>query len=181
MIYQTFQEETRARGARKIKIVNLGLEPWEAQEMGLGVEDVEEGKNRKAVADYVREYDEDNGTEWEELLQTHRTELNAMTTPQLIDWLDQKMADYEKLIPPGYVLSAELDQQMEEEVREKITNRILREAGFEDQVATAIAGIEKPDAADLTNGIHELFDREEDREWRDHINHVADLKIRDVK
>jgi DNA topoisomerase VI subunit A len=47
MIYQTFQEETRARGARKIKIVNLGLEPWEAQEMGLGVEDVEEGSARR--------------------------------------------------------------------------------------------------------------------------------------
>ena len=30
MIYQTFQEATKARGARKIKIVNLGLEPWEA-------------------------------------------------------------------------------------------------------------------------------------------------------
>ena len=26
MIYQTFQEATKARGARKIKIVNLGLE-----------------------------------------------------------------------------------------------------------------------------------------------------------
>ena len=30
MIYQTFQEATKARGARKITIVNLGLEPWEA-------------------------------------------------------------------------------------------------------------------------------------------------------
>jgi hypothetical protein len=35
LIYQTFQEATKARGARKIKIVNLGLEPWEAIEMGL--------------------------------------------------------------------------------------------------------------------------------------------------
>jgi hypothetical protein len=32
MIYQTLQEETKARGARKIKIINLGLEPWEAIE-----------------------------------------------------------------------------------------------------------------------------------------------------
>ena len=34
MIYQTLQEETKARGARKIKIVNLGLEPWEAIDDG---------------------------------------------------------------------------------------------------------------------------------------------------
>ena len=55
MIYQTFQEATKARGARKIKVVNLGLEPWEALAMGLEVEDVEEGKRYKPVADYVRE------------------------------------------------------------------------------------------------------------------------------
>ena len=30
MIYQTLQEATKARGARKIRIVNIGLEPWEA-------------------------------------------------------------------------------------------------------------------------------------------------------
>ena len=34
MIYQTLQEATRARGARKIEIVNLGLEPWEAVDDG---------------------------------------------------------------------------------------------------------------------------------------------------
>ena len=55
MIYQTFQEATKARGARKIRIVNLGLEPWEAIDMGLEVETVEAGDRRKAVADYVRE------------------------------------------------------------------------------------------------------------------------------
>jgi hypothetical protein len=30
MIYQTLQEATKARGARKVKIINFGLEPWEA-------------------------------------------------------------------------------------------------------------------------------------------------------
>ena len=38
MIYQTLQEATKARGARSIRIINLGLEPWEAVEMGLEVE-----------------------------------------------------------------------------------------------------------------------------------------------
>ena len=93
MIYQTFQEATKARGARKIKIVNLGLEPWEAIAMGLEVEDVEEGERRKPVADYVLEREDALPTaDWEEWLQTHRVELNAMTTPQFIEWLDGKMA-----------------------------------------------------------------------------------------
>jgi hypothetical protein len=34
MIYQTLQEATKARDARKIEIINIGLEPWEAIEMG---------------------------------------------------------------------------------------------------------------------------------------------------
>jgi DNA topoisomerase VI subunit A len=35
MIYQTFQEATKARGARKIKIVNIGLEPWEKRRVDI--------------------------------------------------------------------------------------------------------------------------------------------------
>jgi hypothetical protein len=38
MIYQCLQEETAARGARNVKIVNLGLEPSEGREMELEVE-----------------------------------------------------------------------------------------------------------------------------------------------
>jgi hypothetical protein len=46
MIYQTLQYETKARGARKINIVNIGLEPWDAIAMGLEVERFE--KEEKA-------------------------------------------------------------------------------------------------------------------------------------
>jgi hypothetical protein len=164
MIYQTLQEATKARGARKIKIVNLGLEVEEALAMGLEVEDVEVGDRRKPVADYASDCDD-----W---LQTHRVELNAMTTPQFIEWLDGKMAAYDKLIPPADVLEAELDRRVEATVRAAITERILREAGFEDQVAAAIAAVEKPSAAALEKGIKQMFKREQDREWRDHIQEI---------
>ena len=98
MIYQTLQEATKARGARKIEIINLGLEPWEAVDMGLEVETLKEKDRVKPVAEYVHEHDGD----WVDWLQTNRVELNAMTTPQLIAWLDQKMAEFGdgKLIPP---------------------------------------------------------------------------------
>jgi hypothetical protein len=145
MIYQTLQEATKARGARKVRIVNLGLEPWEAVEMGLEVETVEAAKRLKPVADYVSEH----GIKWEHWLQTHRVELNAMTTPQLIRWLDQKMADHGdgKLIPPPEVLEQELADRIESKVREAITERILREAKLDDQVAAAVAAIKTPDGA----------------------------------
>jgi hypothetical protein len=166
MIYQTFQQATKARGARKVTIINLGLDPDEAGEMRLEAEEVEEKDRYKAVADYA--------SEWAEWLQTNRIELNAMTTPQFIEWLDGKMAAHDKLIPPADVLEAELADRIEAKVRAAITARILREAGFEAQVVATIGTIEKPDAAELRQGIEEMFEPEPERDWRAHIEEVAE-------
>src|SRR5262249_61338012 len=78
-IYETFQEATRARGARKIKIINLGLEPWEAIEMGLEVEEIERSKKRRPVANYVLERDDlaPDGKPWEDWLQTEENQKPA--------------------------------------------------------------------------------------------------------
>jgi hypothetical protein len=173
MIYQTLQEETKARKARKIKITNFGLEPWEAVAMGLEVETVEAGKRHKAVADYVLE--RGDGDHWDEWLQTRRVELNAMTTPQFITWLDAKMAEHGngKLIPPDEVIEAELAERLENHVRADLTEQILREADLEGRVAAAIAATRTPKATTLVKDIKALFKREPAREWRDHIKAVV--------
>jgi DNA topoisomerase 6 subunit A-like protein len=178
VIYQTLQEATRARGARKIRIINLGLDLWEAFEMGLEVETLEVPERVKPVADYVR--DREDGDYWEDWLQTHRVELNAMTTPQLIEWLDQKMAEFGsgKLIPPAHVLEQELTERIESKVRDAITERILPEARRDDQVAAAVARIKLPNGAKLAREIAKLFKRQPDLEWRDHIEAVARKRSR---
>jgi hypothetical protein len=177
MIYQTFQEPTRARGARKIKIVNIGLEPWEAIDMDLEIENVSYDK-RMAVADYVRE--REDGAYWEEWLQTHRIELNAMTTPEFIAWLDRKMADHGagKLVSPEAVIVTELEKRLEAKTRTSVMERILREAGFEDQVTETLDAIKRPTASSLVKGIRTMFKREPEREWRDHVETVAAKKVR---
>jgi hypothetical protein len=138
-IYQTFQEATKARGARKIRIVNLGLEPWEAIQAGLEVEEVERGKKRKPVADYVLE--RRDGEKWAEWLQTHRVELNAMTTPEFIAWLDRKVAEHGdgKLVPPSDVIAQEFETRLKDNIREIVTECILREANLESQIARIAA------------------------------------------
>jgi hypothetical protein len=174
MIYQTFDQETKARGARKIRIINIGLEPWEAEELGLGVEDVEEGKKNKPVANYVRKHDEENGTDWEQWLKSHRTELNAFTTPRFIEWLDEKMEPYKKLVPPNEVIAAQLETEINEKLSVKIQKQILREGRFEERIAEAKAAIERPDAGKLKLGIEASFGEERKRAWRDHIREVAE-------
>ena len=140
--------------------------------MNLDVEDVEGGKN-KPVADYAySRATKKTGPEW---LQTHRVELNAMTTPQLNKWLDQKMAEHGggKLVPPPDVLDAELADKLEAKVRDDLMERILREGNFEGRVSETLASIKTPKAATLTEGVKELFKREPERAWRDHIETVA--------
>lgn len=123
-IYQSLQEETKARPGRLIKIVNLGLEPWEALEMGLSVENVKYTDNKdntryQAVADYIKERtDQDWGT-W---LQTHRVELNAIVpSRKFVDWLDSKIALYEgKVIPPKKVVNQETHMTMKQMIRARV-------------------------------------------------------------
>ena len=175
MIYQTLQEATRARGARKIEIVNIGLEAWEAVAMRLEVETVEGGERRKPVADYVGLYEGDDN-DWDEWLQTHRVELNAMTTPELIEWLDDKMDVYGlgKLIPPTKVLEDTFMTLAEEKLRAQITERILREADLDRQVAEAVAALDPPDGEALRRDIENSFADAPEAEWRDIIEAAAD-------
>ena len=186
MIYQTLQEATKARRARKIEIIKIGFEPWEAVRMGLEVETIDRADSRKAVADYVKEHDgtgdvdaegnDISGRDWDEWLQTHRVELNAMTTPQLIEWLDEKMETYGdgKLIPPAAVLVDELVAETEQRLTRQIIASILSEAELEARVAAAIAALALPDGDDLRRGVAEMFEDEPEADWRAHIAAVAD-------
>lgn len=140
LIHQALLEETKARKGRKIHIVNLGIEPWEALEMGLQVENFREdtGRNMRKlpIADYVAQ--KDNGR-WAKWLQTNRVELNAMTSPQFIDWLDGKFEGVQrKLVPEEKVMRDTFNQQSEEAIRQALTAKILKEAGLNELVAAAM-------------------------------------------
>jgi hypothetical protein len=149
MIYHTLLKPTRARPGRKVHVVNLGLDPWEALSMGLQVEKVERKKRKLRVADYIKEdgvnfpigdFDQAKGYEsWTEWLHANRVELNAMTTPQLIEWLDSKFdAEIGKVIPPRNVMLERLERDVQSQLERQITDRVLREARVEEQVRTEL-------------------------------------------
>ena len=129
LIYQSLQEATRARPGRKVKVINLGLEVEEGRAMGLDYETIDRGDRGRPVADYVSEEDR----VW---LQAHRYELNAMDTPQFLEWLDGKMAEYGqgKVVPPTHVLRSTLEQKTRSNIRERSTEQVLREARIDDRV-----------------------------------------------
>ena len=72
------------------------------------------------------------------------------------------------------MLEAELRARIEIKLRTAITERILREAGFEDQVTVAIAVVEKPAGSVIEEGTRRLFEQQADAEWRDYIEEIAE-------
>jgi hypothetical protein len=131
-IYQALQEGTQARPGRKVRIVNLGLEPDEAIEMGLQVEAVNrKGEKGAPVAGYAT-------PEWAECLRGKCVELNAMTTPQFLAWLDRKFEGRDdKVIPPVEVTVGHLVRGVHDHLNRVISAEVLRKAGLPGLVEAA--------------------------------------------
>jgi len=181
LIYQALQEATRARPGRKVKIVNLGLEPWEAVAMGLEVEQFS-AKKPPAVASYVRRYsdydDDSDGTDWVDWLRGQRVELNSMTSPAFLAWLDRKMKPYTaqgKLVPPAPVLAEKLESYTSAALRQEIAARILAEHNFEDEVAQALKG---QDFSLETGEVRAALAKNPTQHWSDVVRQKAGQLVR---
>jgi hypothetical protein len=147
MIYQTLQQGTAARPSRRVEIVNLGLDPAEALEMGLPPERVErKGRRAVPVADYIE-------PEWRQWLQEHRVELNAMDTPTFLEWLDGEMEPYAcKLIPPTPVLTGRLVADTRGLIRKRLVEEAIRAARVDEQIEAAVARLQ-PEIDRRTGGL----------------------------
>jgi hypothetical protein len=177
MIFQSLQEETRARPRRNVEIIDLGLNPPEAvalAEQGLvEIEDVSY-ERRQAVAAYV---EEEWGEEWVEWLQTHRVELNAFTTPQFIEWLGRKMEEHAgKVIPPADVLSERFEADIRSGLEERITADVLRKADIKGRVEREYA--ERSDAieaarASLEGRVRASLGRDDAEPWTAPVGRIA--------
>jgi Histidine kinase-, DNA gyrase B-, and HSP90-like ATPase len=188
VIMQSLQEATRARGARTIKIIDLGLYPWQAIKMGLPVEELEiaEDARRQAVSEYVRQYRDESGTDWDEWLQENRIELNAMTPAQLIGWLDSEVEKHGelKLVPPGGYASLQLYDYVEATIRDMEHDRIMAEIAPQIQAAVEARlgkiSISLPGDYDLAEGLRSTVHEHRDQHWEDALRNIGDQLISDA-
>jgi hypothetical protein len=184
LISQTLSAETRSRGMRNVEIIDLGLFPWKARQDRLPAENVGPPKRRKAVADYVTERDELNEIgnlhdepNWEEWLQTHRVELNAMTSEQFVKWMDKQFTEHGavKVLPPERVAKSTLIVFAEAQVRNIITARIMEEvrARIDSEAAAAIEKLKYPEASEIVESIQKDYEMVSQAYWRDTISGLA--------
>ena len=126
-------------GERGITVIDLGLNPKEAREMGLEVEKVNRKDGKRVPTGSGLPPAEQ---EW---LQKNHIELNAMPPSRLEEWLTQGVAKHDdigKVVPPADVVAAELAAQARAALFERIKEKVLREANVEGQVADAMRGLE---------------------------------------
>lgn len=174
-IFETLQEATSARPGRKVKVINLGLDPIEAVDMGLQVETFESERTRP-VADYISGY-------WADWLQSHRVELNAMTTPEFIEWLEGKLEMYGvgKVIPTRDVLSDALEKSAEATLRDQIIKDILAENQYEHRVRQALDGLRdhiEHSKANLYEKVSAELEHYPSDRWDVSVNRIAKEIVR---
>ena len=165
-----------------MSIVNLGLDPWEALDMGLEWEPAENTR-LAPVADYVTD------PYWRQWLQGRRVELNAMTPGQLIAWIDKKMADFDgKLIPPVDILRDVLSKKSVHLLRRAIEQTLLKGANIEARVDRALEqSLPYLENALATKGqniydhLERLMRRFPNRLWTEHLDTIAVDLARELK
>ncbi len=175
-IYEALTEATKARPKRRVTVVNLGLDPWEAVDMELATEKVERKRGEVPVADYVL----DRSPRWKTWLQTQRVELNAMTSPAFLAWLDGKMEKYDRLgkvIPPTDVLSTKFEEDARKLVRERIVERLLAEAGIDTLVDKACMDLDVPAGRAIRKDIVNRLEEVPENPWETPLGEIVKAAV----
>jgi DNA topoisomerase VI subunit B len=163
-IRRTIADATRT-SKLSINIIDIGLTVGEALAMGLPRERVENKKKREAPGALKAQVTP------EELafLKQYRIELNAMTSDQLIAWIERKLREHgldKKVVPPDDVLSGAIKANVD--------------VNFSEWTETAIRlAIERVMGTTLRGLADELTERLEHPETTGHrdelLSYVADL------
>lgn len=177
LIYETLQEATLARKARKFKIHNLGIEAWEAIDMDLAVEKFD-SKTKRPVAQYVKDRDYEYDEHWQDWYQNNRVELNAMTTEQFIEWLEDKLNEFGvgKVIPDENTLVDNLIINVEGLIKEEVKRKILLESDYDELVRNAIDQKKSKIVSQIGNlryMVGEALEEETENHWTQPIKDIA--------
>jgi hypothetical protein len=101
-----------------------------------------------------------------------------MTPRAFVAWLDAKVAPYDKgkVIPSQVKLFGELDDQVEKELTDRLTKKILTEADLDGQVKTADARLTE-DKVNVALGIEgrvaDLLTDNPVESWREPVKRLA--------
>jgi hypothetical protein len=143
----------------ELNVIDIGLRLTDVEEMGLDAEPVDGGKAGE-IEKRMETLQRHGATEEEiDFLQTHRVELNAMTAPQFVSFLESKLEEHgvEKLIPDEATIEKHARRIVEQIGTEKALKEILVEIQEEAQTV--------PLPENLTERIKEMLKDSPEMSW----------------
>jgi hypothetical protein len=156
----------RYRFDNPVNLIDIGLRLADVGELGLGSEPIE-AKSEKEMAKRMETLERHGATEEEiDFLQTHRVELNAMTAPAFVFFLEGKLEEYgvEKLIPGEATIEKHARRIVEQIGTENALEEILEEVREEAQTV--------PLPKDLTERVNQVLLDSPDRSWDAAVSEV---------
>lgn len=175
-IVHTLRTNTRRftfRGGRP-NVVDLGLRLTDVEELGLESEPVEYGRQKNPTINLRTSGatpEECNflvtGGDWRTGWEGQRVELNAMSSRQLVDWLEDKLtkAGVKKVVPDDEALTAAYRRARKLAVVRRAITRALADDGDQPDVAVS---------QDLRTRIVEALNNEPAQAWDDVLAAIAD-------
>jgi len=186
-IIRALENETRTSLGMYLDVIDLGLTVKEALDMGLESENVVIQKEPSRGLLYRLTSEEKEfllGTRgyYYKARQGKRVELNAMTTDQLISWLEARLKELglqTKVLPPAEVVEDELKISLESKLDDDV-RQMVKEV-IEKLLGAAIADIEEevreeigvPESSGYYEELRQFLDGCPPEYWRDWISNKA--------
>ncbi|PLS79750.1 MAG: ATP-binding protein [Chloroflexi bacterium] len=167
----TLTEETQRMPGYQVDVIDLGLNLKEALDMGLQTETFTREKklpSRLQLSDLEREYFVGKRIS-EKAWRCRRVELNAMTAPQTVEYIERKLeaeGALGKVIPPDRRLSSEAQQAFAGMLDEYVDEWVVRLLGLEGIKAALRDEFRDMIPRDLRTAIDTTFGEDVSRSWR---------------
>jgi hypothetical protein len=165
---------------------------------------------RRPVADYIKERDRSNRIdnpneepEWENWLQDWRVELNAMSTAEFVEWMEEQFRKHhaKKVIPSEDLTLAEVSEQIaavllegattevEEEHYEELEELLTQLENLETEIAEEAqeradqryAEVKLPTGAEAVAAVEDWLADNIESHWRSSLEEVAKGYIPDLE
>lgn len=175
-IARTLREETRRMRGYYVDVVDIGLKLEEALKMGL---QSEKFTRQQDIPQAVKESLTELEREWfigrqvgKKAWICRRIELNAMSAPQLVDYIETKLAEHgatAKVLPPEDVVGAYAEELFRTLVREFAEQRILEMLNVPELIQRALAAVGNVNFTGLRKALAAQLAVNPPESWRDMI------------
>jgi hypothetical protein len=179
-IARTLQYETRRMPGYHVDVVDIGLKLEDALDMGLQCEEFTRQNALPCMLelnDLEREYFEGCQAGKKSWI-CKRVELNAMSAPQLVKYIEAKLAEAgarEKVLPPTDVVEAEAVDNYTDKLTQMVEDEIKQRLDISKLVEQVLESTKVADFSQLRDALAEKLVSNPPESWRELVKNEAEL------